>query len=228
MKRVITFDLDDTLYPEREYAESGLRCVGTYLESAHGVVGAADELLAIQRSGVRGQVFNRLARTGAFDEALIPELVNIYRGHFPDIAFYRDVIPTLAQLRECHLAVITDGPLICQQQKIAALGLARYVELIVCTDEAGRPGWKPSPYGYRKVAEYFGVAPESCWYIGDNPIKDFVGARSLGWVTVHIEREDVFHPGRRAASVEAEAHFRIGGLAELFSLFEVPGRQAPG
>jgi putative hydrolase of the HAD superfamily len=37
---------------------------------------------------------------------------------------------------------------------------------------------------------YCGSAAERCVYIGDNPAKDFYGARRLGWFTVQVRRPD--------------------------------------
>ena len=139
MPRVVVFDLDDTLYPERSYARSGLRHVGAYLSEAHGITDASDRLVALMEAGVRGRIFNAVLEKEGLSMALVPELVARYRAHLPAIALYPDALATLGRLRgSFELALITDGPAVCQRQKLRALELERWFTPALVTDEAGR------------------------------------------------------------------------------------------
>ena len=57
---IYIFDLDDTLYNERHYVESGLRAVASYVESTWGVnkeVGTKELTTLLDKNG-RGRIFN--------------------------------------------------------------------------------------------------------------------------------------------------------------------------
>jgi len=216
---VVVFDLDDTLFPEHDYALSGLRYVGRYLEQAHGLSGAAERLVRALESGARGRIFNAvLAEYGlapARISALIPGLVERYRAHPPDIRLYPEAPAVLAALRgRFPLALITDGPAICQRAKLAALALD--LDQVIVTDELGRAFWKPHPLPYQRVEERFGVPGAGCCYIGDNPTKDFVTARARGWRTARVDRGDRLNPSA-APSDDHEARWVVGNLTEALT-----------
>ncbi len=59
---------------------------------------------------------------------------------------------------------------------------------IVYSDEFGRDHWKPSAVPYLTMMKMTGCAGPDCSYVSDNPLKDFVTAKSLGWTTVRIRR----------------------------------------
>ena len=60
-----------------------------------------------------------------------------------------------------------------------------------------------------------GLYGKECLYIGDNPKKDFYGARKLGWKTVHVKRTGGVYTDEAAAGAEWEADFEIKDLGEL-------------
>jgi putative hydrolase of the HAD superfamily len=93
--------------------------------------------------------------------------------------------------RATKIAVLTDGPEVCQAAKVAALGVAPYAEAMVLTGAYG-PGFsKPHPRGYQDVARATGA--DHLVYIADNPHKDFVAAKQLGWSTVRVKRPGGLH-----------------------------------
>ena len=213
---LIVFDMDDTLYPEMTYAESGLRFVGNELEVEHGIRGICDHLLQSLHSGVRGTIFNKTLSHFDLPESLVPSLVQRYRSHAPSIQLYPDAPALLARLRShTHLALITDGPLVCQKAKIEALDLESEFELLVCTDEWGKAYWKPHERSYLYVMQHFRVAPERICYIGDNPTKDFVTPRQLGWKTIRVDRIGHINPVMPPSDLH-EADVVVSDLASLW------------
>ena len=222
MVSVTTFDIDDTLYPEYQYAASGLREVGGHLEQRYGIPGVQERLIQALDRGIRGRIFDVVLPKIGLSVSLVPELVERYRLHVPELGLYPDVVPALKHFRALGpTAIITDGPLICQQRKIEVLNLDSWFDLIVITDAAGSESWKPSPYGYVRVMEHFHAAGQNCCYVGDNPIKDFVAARRLGWLTVQIEREDQLNR-YEAQGKECQPHHRIKSLVELSDYWPAP------
>jgi FMN phosphatase YigB (HAD superfamily) len=53
--------------------------------------------------------------------------------------------------------------------------------------------------------------------VGDNPAKDFIGARGLGWLTVRIRR-DTGEYGHLKPAKGYEPHHTIHDLRELLAL----------
>ncbi len=217
--RLVAFDLDDTLYPEREFVLSGFRCASDHLV-ARGILERPifDDLEAAFEAGVCGNTFNHVLEAAGVQptDELIAELVEVYRTHRtaggaarPDIAPYPDVEPTLARLAAEGVVrgVITDGPLACQRLKVEALGLEPLLEAVVLTDAWGREFWKPHPRAFREMAERLGVEPAACVYVADNPAKDFQGPAEAGWrASIRIRRPDGLHrdePIRRCDPVAA-------------------------
>ena len=89
---LIVFDLDDTLYLERDYALSGYEAVGDWMRDEHAVEGFAETCRALLDRGQRAAIFDHaLARHGlATNVEMIDRLVSIYRSHTPRIALACD------------------------------------------------------------------------------------------------------------------------------------------
>ena len=215
---VVVFDLDDTLYLERDYARSGFAAVGEWAERELGLAGFATAAWALFESGQRERVFNRvLEATGhAADPELVARMIGVYRSHAPDIALQDDARAWLRANAGRHgLALITDGFREAQNAKVEALGLRGLgFAPVIVTDEWGRDWWKPNPRAYRAVEEHFAGAERRFVYVADNPAKDFLAPRALGWETVQIARPLRVHTGE-APSADHAAARRIESLAQL-------------
>jgi len=71
---VVVCDLDDTLYPEREYAISGLRAAAEAGRSIYGLMGLEEAFVSLFETGHRGNVFQQALRSvgmEAPDQAMI-------------------------------------------------------------------------------------------------------------------------------------------------------------
>lgn len=193
---LVVLDVDDTLYLERDYVRSGFAAVSDYVKHAYAVEGVFELAWEAFLSGKRGQIFDSIveadARLGG--RKTVPELVRVYRDHQPDIALLPDAERFIErQAGAAHLAVVTDGPAESQRRKVAALGLARWVSEIVITSERGA-GWaKPEVRSFEYLQGLFDVKPRECVYFGDNPTKDFAGAKLIGWQTVRVRRPGGLH-----------------------------------
>jgi len=216
---LVVFDVDDTLYPEIDYVRSGLAAVADHLASL-GAAPATDlfeRMWRIFGSGDRRRVFDavleELGLQGRFD---VPGLVERYRSHSPAIHLRSEAVETLVSLRRAgmSLAVVTDGPAVQQKRKADALGLAEYVDAIVFTDCLPPGCAKPSPEAFRRLMDQFGVQGPRCMYVADNPRKDFVGPRQLGWFTLRFVDEGGVHC-RESAPPGGEPHACIRDLREV-------------
>lgn len=220
--KLIAFDLDDTLYPEIAFVKSGFRAVARAVEKRYSLSNSFyDVLWSVFMEGERTKTFDTAFQRAslAFNSQMIEDMVRIYRSHMPDITLYPDAQEVLEYLRgRKKLGLLTDGYLVTQKNKVAALQIGHYFDLIVFTDEAGRQAWKPSIWGYKRMMEHFNLHGSECAYVGDNSLKDFAGAQSLAWVTCKIERSDGFYC-RGVGGHEPPADYTVHSLTELKKMF---------
>ena len=202
--QAVVFDLDDTLYCEREYAFSGFDAVARAFEDKLGNPDSiADELRRLFDTPHRARVFNEilLRRNLPDDKKLICDLIDVYRTHTPRIALHRDADAALDRLRGHYkIGLISDGWLVAQSAKVDALGLPNRVDEVILTDRWGREFWKPHRRAFVEMASRFDVEGAACVYVADNPAKDFIAPRALGWQTVQVKRPDGVY--REAAPAE--------------------------
>lgn len=214
----VVFDLDDTLYPERDFVLSGFAAVDRWL-SAKGIVGFADVAGKRFSSGSRGRIFDEAlaALDVPASPELIADLVEIYRSHRPALTLLPDAERALrwAQQLGMRTALITDGFQTVQRNKIEALGLASRITCCIVTDELGGRGfWKPHHGAFLRVMECCPGARSGFVYIADNPRKDFIAPRLLGWKTIRIKRSGGEHSSYEPQADEA-ADIEVNSLAEL-------------
>ena len=224
-RSAVLLDLDDTLYPEREFARGGFRAAATLVTEASRLrvpdgsptrdASATFELLWQRfESGVRGSIFDSVLTelNLPHDAKLIDELVKTYRTHEPQLTLFDDADRLLTLLApQFGLGLLTDGPAEVQRRKVKALGLTSRIEAIVYSDDFGREHWKPSPIPYLELLRKMHVDPSHAVYVGDNPKKDFIGARRLGLQTVRIRRPNTEH-GHLEAQPGFEADHEIASL----------------
>ncbi|APU61661.1 HAD-IA family hydrolase [Clostridium botulinum] len=218
MKQVINtiiFDLDDTLYKELDFVYGAFKEVCTYLSNKYNKDEKQlykDILNTLEEHG-RGKIFNIICEKYNM-KADIKELVKIYREAKPKISLYEDAKYILTYLKAKNVGIITDGKASVQWNKIKLLGLEKMVDKIIVTDDFGLDFWKPHEFAYREMLKYFNCTSEQCIYVGDNPHKDFIGARKVGMHTVRIIREVGDHMNT-FLDANYEADNKINSLREM-------------
>lgn len=222
MIEVIIFDLDDTLYNERDFVFSGFMEVAKYLGNKYSLDRDIlyEDILDIFQEQGRGKIFNILCDKHGLKEN-IENLVSIYRNTLPNIKLYNDALYVLEKLKgQYKLGIITDGKNTVQWNKLKALDVEKYMDKIIVTDDHGEDYWKPSEKPFKAMIKYFGGNPEEYIYIGDNPNKDFIGCKKLGIKTIRIIRETGDHMNT-FLSEEYEADYKIKSLLELENILKL-------
>ncbi|WP_431859676.1 HAD family hydrolase [Micrococcus terreus] len=102
-------------------------------------------------------------------------------------ALFEDVGPLLCLLDDSRIpwGVVTNNTAEYQRGKLAAVGLDQ-VQVVVGTDTAGAP--KPDAAPFLAGCAGLGLDPADVLYVGDNPLKDGLGARDAGLVSLLILR----------------------------------------
>jgi putative hydrolase of the HAD superfamily len=200
--RALLFDLDDTLFSEREYVESGFRAVAKVIaEQSGGSPACYFEFMraALEENG-RGRIFDDLLVRFSLSPEKFPidALVMHYRQHDPLIKLYPGVSEMLRRLRRTHrLAIVTDGMAAMQRRKVAALRLNDMIDEAIYCWEIEAP--KPSPDGFLAAMRKLAVTPAETIIIGDRPDHDLAAAISIGCSAILIQ-------GTRFAHLPAPDH----------------------
>lgn len=220
---VLVFDLDDTLYPERQFALSGFKASDRWAETELGVPGLAADMTRLLDQGHLGELFRMALAQRLPDHT--PEqlagLIDAYRDHEPELVLFEDAAWALSHFAgRTKLGLITDGTHRVQAKKVEVLGIAPHFEEIVYTHAlGGRAFSKPHPRSYEVVEQALGAHGDRLVYVGDNPSKDFIVPNARGWTSIMVERPEARRIHARAEIAHGGApHHTIASLAELPSL----------
>lgn len=181
---VVIFDLDDTLYSEKDYVRSGYKAIGKAYPSIN------DFSNRLWRAFLEG----KQAIDYVLDqENLLSEKDNclkIYRFHKPEINLYQGVYEMLNRIKKNKkIGIITDGRSEGQRAKLESLGLIN--EKYIITDELGGIEFrKPCPVSFILMKQYFECEFDRMTYIGDNLNKDFIAPEKLGMKTIWFKNKE--------------------------------------
>jgi putative hydrolase of the HAD superfamily len=216
----IALDLDGTLFAEAEW-------VIPALEHAAQAIGLDSQYaweLATRYVHDRGAadagIFNHvLLGCGQSDTALniraFAAAANGYKPVRGSLQLLPGAEDALAELAERYrLAVIADGPVACQRGKVEGLGLERFSRDFIYSDEIdGIRSRRPDPRAYNELIRRLRVPAPRILCVADNPLKDFIRARQLGFVTIRVLTGEFAH--YEYPSPEHAADFDISSIAQL-------------
>ena len=187
--KAVIFDLDDTLYSEKEYVKSGYKQIGEFFSE---IPNMSEKLWTEFLRG--GNAIDQVLKAeGRYSEENKAECLRVYRFHKPNIHLYAGVEQLLIRLRArgLKIGVITDGRPEGQRAKIQSLGLKKWVDEIIITDELGGVEYrKPNAKAFECMKQRIGVNFAEMAYVGDNPKKDFIAPQKLGMRSVHFKNRD--------------------------------------
>lgn len=212
-KKVVCFDLDDTLYKEIDFVESAFREIAESEKRPD----LLPKMMEWQKNS--DNVFFQFNKAIG-KETIIPHYLTLYRGHYPTISLSVGVEDTLNELkhRGITLGLITDGRSISQRNKIKALGLDRWFdnENIIISEETQSE--KTEEPNFRCFVKKYQGAEFT--YVGDNPKKDFIVPNRLGWKTVMLKDDGRNIHKQEAVPVENLPQITITGIEELLDFIK--------
>ncbi len=205
MKKVIFFDLDDTLYP---YNDSNARIQSEYEAINHFCKRYPHcnflEAFALYNDAKRA-IKKRLAcfpaqdnrelwfiefmqKEGILDRKLLQEMEEIYWQYvIKNVVPYYDatlILPYLA--KKYTMGIITNGFKSIQEKKLNALGISSYFSVIATSSEAGFN--KPHSDVFRLALRRAGMRAMNAVMIGDNPYFDMFPANKLKITSIWLRR----------------------------------------
>ena len=172
----VIFDLDDTLYNEKQYIKSGFNAIERYLD----IQGASEKLWNYFQLNIPA-IDAYLNEINCSEKKA--ECLKIYREHKPEISLKEGVEKAISKIKAkgIRVGIITDGRPSGQRNKIAALSLEQIVDDIIITDELGGEQFrKPCDIAFRIMQRKWQLPFEQIMYIGDNVDKDFQAPKQLG------------------------------------------------
>lgn len=205
----VIFDLDDTLYSEKEYVWSGYNEVSDFFGG-----GYTSELYHFFLNG-KPAIDELMRETGHEEEK--DEAVEVYRHHKPDLHLYDGVAELISELKSKNIRVgiITDGRPEGQRNKLEALGLYDMMDDIIITDELGGKQFrKPCDIAFRIMLTRWRLNPADVVYVGDNAAKDSQAPRQLGMRFLWFDNEEGLYRSEKQEgynSISAIRDVLIGG-----------------
>jgi putative hydrolase of the HAD superfamily len=206
--RAIIFDLDDTLYPIRRFVLSGFAAVARHLEHTFGLNPHDVFRVLISALGSeRGHELQICQKRFGLPPGVIPGLIDVIRGHSPNLRLPRDTRYVLERIRHnWRVGIVTNGMSNVQARKVQALGLDDLVDTIVYATDLG-PG-KPDPEPFLEAARRLNVQVSRSVFVGDDPRCDIAGAMRVGMRTIYLQRDT--------------GEWDVDADATVMSLVEVP------
>ncbi|ADT84201.1 TIGR02253 family HAD-type hydrolase [Thermococcus barophilus] len=125
---------------------------------------------------------------------------------------YPEVVETLKELRKrgYHVGLITDSDNDYLRAHLEALGIFDLFDSITTSEEAGF--FKPHPKVFETALKKAGVKGEEAVYVGDNPLKDCVGARQVDMISILLDKTG------EKRELWGECEFIISDLKEVLDI----------
>jgi len=175
----LIFDLDYTLYDESRYFLAVIKEFSKKHNFSHEQFWDFFSYEnRIKSKDILGDILRSADR---YNEAYHEELFNLYRSITVSLELYKgaDDILKLAPKNGIKTAIITNGNVQVQKNKIRCLGINERIETIVCARELGSAFDKPHPLPFLTCIKKMGLSSDEVFYIGDNPTVDMVGASKV-------------------------------------------------
>jgi len=181
----VCFDLDGTLFDDRQYVRAGLERAGDVFAERTGVDLTEAFLRAYFQGDATEATFDAVLADHGHSLDAVPELVDAYHDNDVPLVPFPDAEPTLAALEdEYALGLVTGGR--NGRTKLRRLGLADYFDVVVVTAELDASKREPEPY--ETALRELGVPAEAAVYVGDRPSLDVSQPSALGMPTVRVRR----------------------------------------
>lgn len=215
--RLITFDLDDTLWQAKPIIQGAERALRDWLASNAPLLGdfPIEALGAIRRmlieqepalkhriSELRRRIlFHALVDAGypaAAAQQLAEQGFEVFLEARHNIELAPDVLPTLEWLANHYiLGVLTNG-----NADVRRLGLADHFQFALCAEELGVG--KPDPRPFREALRLAGVSAAQAVHVGDHHEDDIFGAQQAGFRAIWYNPQHL--PWQQAHRPDAEIH----------------------
>ncbi|HHW4413285.1 HAD family hydrolase [Citrobacter freundii] len=205
------FDLDDTLYKEVDYRNSGFEFIRKEIIRLYqrDII----DLLVKYYDGHSKDIFSDIINLLGLPQTSKDQFIWMYRNHHPTITIDNDVLAILRYLKNTTrgVSILTDGRTITQRNKINALCLQEFTAYI---SEEFNNAEKPDPLRFELIQSFHSDCDYI--YVGDNVNKDFITPNNLGWKTIGILDDGRnIHSQNKSISEQSRPHIWLQSILEL-------------
>lgn len=211
----VIFDLDDTLYPERDYAIGGFLSAAAWARETLGVTVRVERMTALLDEGYLGQLFPIVLKEANPNHCAddLKGFMRAYQAQRPVLKLFEDAaVAVQSMVGGYSMGLITDGNARSQAAKVEALAIASHFSHIIYTGALGekRAFHKPHPLSFELMEAALGREGDRFVYIGDNVSKDFVAPNGRGWSSILIDR-----PETRQTRIHRQQKVAEGGAPQV-------------
>ncbi len=223
---LITFDLDDTLWPCAPVIEAAELQLLTWLESRTPRIAAQHDILSLREhrsrtkaaypefahdvSAVRLASLRQLMQDHGYSRDLADEAFTSFLRVRNRVVPYPEVAGVLRRLAARFTLVATTNG----NADVRQTALSEYFHFSVTAAEAGAA--KPAPNMFLGALAWAGASAERALHVGDDPALDVDAARRLGMKTAWINRSGSLWP-----DTLERAEVELRDLCGLLSCFGI-------
>jgi len=222
--KLITFDLDDTLWDgtevilhaekaQQKWLNENVPHISEFLsqeEMRNRKIAFAREnkdilhRVTTVRTKFLTHLFNEFDVANPEQKAL--ECFDVFYQARQNVSLFHGMEETLKALKDAYrIGALTNG-----NSDLKIIGIDHLFEFIFSAEDF--PAAKPAPHMFDAALDHTGLSPEQCLHVGDHPGHDMLGAYDAGWKTCWLK------DGQREWNNEFEADLVIESVNELIEL----------
>ena len=232
-KKAILFDLDNTLYDYEGPNGKALKAVFDILSKKINIsftkfkilykiskVEIHRELGGLASSHNRVLYLQRLIEKthNTINPSIILKLYSAYWDTLlRNMRLRVGALETLKRLKKkgLKIAIVSDLTTHIQLRKIHKLGITKYVDVLVTSEEAGSE--KPHAIMFLLTLNKLDISPHEAIFVGDNPINDIEGANAVKMDTVLIKKGGLT---RESEEDYQKPNFVIKNIPEVLKILD--------
>lgn len=194
MIKAVLFDIDNTLYPSREFAELARKnavsaMIRAGLDAGEREIKKELEMVIREKGSNYPHHFDDVLRNFKVKnkEKYVAAAIAAYHDTKITILPYPEVPKVLLALRDkrTRLYIASEGLKIKQWDKLLRLQIAQYFDDVFVIDR--KKGGKNADF-YKKVAKRINLPPGECLMVGDKEDRDILPAKKAGFRTFRFFR----------------------------------------
>ncbi len=206
--KLLTFDLDDTLWPNMATIQCTEESLYQWFEQRHPEItqqysindlrekrlklAERHQHIAHDLTALRKKSFSELSRELGYnpeqEQQFIQDAFELYARERNKVSLYDDVIPTLQILKPRYrLGTVSNG-----NADIYRIGLGQLFDFSWSAADAGQQ--KPHPIVFNTLLELEQLTTDEIIHIGDDPVTDIMGAQQSGIRAVWLNRNHLPWP----------------------------------
>lgn len=209
MIKTVLFDLDYTLYDEKLYLIEVFKKFASKNDiDISNISDLLNDEILFHSKDIFGDILKKI---DLYNDTNQNELFDIYKSLDYSLKLYNDANEILSFLKnkKIETAIVTNGVIKAQKNKVKCLGLSQKINHIVYARKFGKDCEKPHQKPFLEALKLTESEPKHTIFIGDNPKTDIKGANDLNITSILLNK------GYSAFYKTPRANFNISNLLEL-------------